>query len=256
MIENILSSSSRNEALKSVFRFQGANMLYQTDLYVHSKRVFHIVNFLKKSLDGNYGLNSVNIDILGLMALIHDDLEPFHKMGDVPTHIKRNMSGQQRAEYDLENHKALLRVEKKFGNIFGMDYITILKRVEEKKCLESQLVSYADKIDGFGEALHELSAGNEEFLDPVKRYKQIFENLQNELYFLSDFLKSNHLYNFTSTFYLNQLNPSGIMKKGKIHTKESINRYSGIALYEFWKYISKEHGLENVLLENPNLQIA
>ena len=154
--------NGRDVALASVLRYGDRNlMVYRTNLDTHARRVEWIVMELYRV--GQQALPSLDPFHIRCLARVHDDAEMI--TGDVVLAKKLQMSPQERDALRRMEQNAIETLANRFPHtVHGFSYRSLLYEVLNKETLEVQLVILADKLDAYGEALHELYAGNEHFL--------------------------------------------------------------------------------------------
>ena len=144
--------TGRTEELKKVKRFSFCKiMMYQTDLDIHSQRVFWIAEallpFAVKSL------NNFDPEKARTLALVHDDAEIV--TGDVQLGDKLKMTSEQLQTVHDNEAEAVLKLSERFPKtINNYRYQELLNHALHKDCIEAQFVSYCDKLDAFGETFH------------------------------------------------------------------------------------------------------
>jgi hypothetical protein len=151
--------------------------------------------------------------------------------------------------------------------INGYAYHDLLAEAQQKATQEAQFVSYLDKFDAFGEALHEVFGGNTAFAEPVHNeygdiptpvqfYIEWFAAREAKTPLLSPLFRTDEAF-----FRL----PEGrdfmhIARSGALHTKESIERSSGYPPYDLWKGIILQSGdekeIRNLCLQKESPAIS
>lgn len=125
----------------------------------------------------------------------HDEAEVFSPFWDIPTHIKYTLLPEEinllkQVEESVETYIS--------HNFQSVEYynepdsmMRLFRDSREKESLESQLMSYLDKIDGYMMALHEVTAGNTSFVEPLSNYITIFKRIHEwtQLPLLTPFFK-------------------------------------------------------------------
>ncbi len=235
--------TGRKDALQSIKRFAMYNpMHYRTDLLMHSQRVSWIVTSLLPLV------NKVFSDFDGekarTLALVHDDAEII--TGDIQLYYKLRMTPEELQQYEQNEHKAIEVLSKRYPKtINGYNYQSLLLHALHKDCIEAQLVSFADKIDAFGESLHEIHAGNNQFKQPIAVYTNILTR------FMVKFPKLNPLFILDHPLLKKplQINVSDVFKQGEPHTLQTIKENTGIPHYEFWKEITINNNASDWLVD-------
>lgn len=235
--------SGRDEALREVKRYSNyAVMLYRSNLYTHAYRTAALVRAINPYAVKVFGwkYDPVKAEVL---ALVHDDAEII--FGDVVAGHKYNMTKSQLEAVRTAERLAIKTIAKRFPEIIGRyNYEQLLSEAESHSSLESQVMNYADKYDALGEALHEVYAGNENFVrhqkseygvtpTPFEYYSQYFLNFSEKFPKMKPLLCQSHdLFfpvNCSLEYYKN------VAKAGKVHTKKSIARPTGDHYYDTWR---------------------
>jgi len=234
------SWKNREQDLASVKRYHSRRvMFYRTNLAVHSLRVQGILAML---LPGVFSTHpDFNPELARLISKFHDDPEMASKRGDVQLGLKYLMSPDEKARLREEEVEAAELLSRSYGNpeIGGYRYLDLVMHGMSKDIPEAQLHSFADKLDGYGEALHEVLAGNLAFLEPVINYMaQTFNDLPGHFPLIADAFKPDN-----PLFHFPVVKQAIYFEGGKagsfLHTPESVEWESGIVHYELWKVVTK-----------------
>lgn len=230
----------RKDALSDIYRYSNyKTSLYRSNLFVHSRRIFFL---LRKALPELLAVfPGLDVRKTELLALVHDDAEIL--TGDHQSVNRLKMTPEQIAEVDGQEERAIGRLAATFPEFLeGYEYRDLLRSVFEKDTLEAQVVKFLDHIDGFGEALHEIYAGNVCFVTPpnteygevpippdyyIPRFAQpekYYPLLADAIGFGMPFVRDFQRIDFES-----------IAKSGKPHALESILDPTGYPLYDWWK---------------------
>lgn len=147
-------------------------MLYRTNLFTHSHRTAALVRALNPLAQQIFG-TQYDPKRAEILALVHDDAELV--FGDIQAGNKSKMTAAQLREVeDAERAAIYERAAQSPRKVGGYLYIDLLADAMDHMTLESQVVSYADKYDALGEALHEVYAGNPHFtVNVVNEYGRI-----------------------------------------------------------------------------------
>lgn len=246
---------AREEALKNIKRYVDeltSIMYYRTTDWQHSWRVsWHVEQIIPLTHQVYPGFNG---ELARRLALVHDDLEMI--TGDVQLYRKEQMSRDELQQLRQKEQDAIAQVAARFPfSIDGYPYREMLQMVLDKKCLEAQVVSYCDKFDGFGEALHEVFAGNPRFLRPVqgndktRGYIGRLKEFEQKYPELQPLLRQDH-----PLFSPSRINFDQIAIEGKPFTRESIVGRTGYAPYDWWKFNIISKGGINDLVEQKELE--
>ena len=127
----------------------------------------------------------------------------------------------------------------------GYDYYALLQEAGKKETIEAQIMKLIDRLDAFGESLHEIYSGNACFLshpelpegvNPVQTYTRILND--------GTYKKLNYLFDSRHpllSFPL-EINQEEIVKKAKLPDKDSILQKSGNSHYDAWRDITLKYG--------------
>ena len=182
------------------------------------------------------------------LALVHDDHEPVSIYKDVSSFEKAHLNPKQLELFNGEEERAIRELVA--GNptlVNGFVYRDLLWAAQKKDQIVSQLVSYGDKVVGFGEAMHEVYAGNDSFVEeevdglrnrPVERYRSILLARHDKFPLLGP------LFNYKHPF-LNlpqRIDVAEIARGGSPHSIESFRNTTGHAMYDHWRKVILERG--------------
>lgn len=237
----------REKSLRFITRYGLYHtMFYRTNDFIHSKRVSYLVTAISP-----YAIKiwpNFNTSKAQIMALIHDDIEIV--IGDIQAGNKSKMTNQQLSSLFETEKQAITKIAKNFPNKIGKYvYEELLNEIAENNTPESIVVKYADKMDAFGEALHEIYAGNYIFVNnvtnefgkiptPCEYYIDYFNK------FTKKFPKAKKLLQQEFPLFkkIKQINFKKIAKRSSVHTKESILKKTGYEHYDVWKKIILKYG--------------
>ena len=161
-------------------RFASLPMIYRDYVGLHSRRLQFLILFNSDLLKEIFG-EEFNDHYATLYADVHDILEWISPFWDIATPIKDWLSKKSDEIKDL--------VERKLWEIFIYSLPLVhweheydrqmLEDMIDKETLESQVVSYFDKLDGFLACFHEIIAGNSKFREPFANYINIFKGIRD-----------------------------------------------------------------------------
>lgn len=128
-----------------------------------------------------------------------------------------------------------------------------LRDMISKETIESQFVSYIDKLDGFMACFHELVAGNKDFLEPFFNYIKIFQDIKkgNSLPSLSPLFKFYHKGGGWWEYFDPLCDIDTILEQSKRidkffwkcntteKMKSTIEDDLGFPMYKLWKFFTK-----------------
>ncbi len=242
--------AEREEALSKIPRYNLYHvMYYRSSILNHSIRTWLIVKELLPYATKAFG-NSFDTKKAETLALIHDDIEIV--IGDIQAGNKSKMTKVQLQQVYNQEQQAIIDLSQKFPKMIGdYNYKDMLSSAINNDCLEAKLVQYADKLDAFGEALHEIFGGNVVFATAIKnQYGKIPTPIE---YYMSYFKKFLNKYPQMKTLFKTDLpislipkdiNFINISKNHQPHTIETINNNSNYPHYDFWK---------NIILKNQDI---
>lgn len=225
----------REEALKEVKRFNAPEytpMYYRTDLSLHPKRVaWLLIEMLPVAIDIYRGC--FNPALALSLALVHDDAEIL--TGDVQLNKKIKMTDEQKDKLKEREREAIENLANSYpATLNGFNYKELLLDAMDKSSLEAQLVKRADLLDGFGEAMHEVYAGNRRFEYPCQSYVDILAG------FYAKYLKVKELVEFQWHPAFAASLPWEALDNGFYtpHTADLITSPSPSQHYDFWKAVT------------------
>lgn len=250
LLKELDSFSGREAKLREITRYSlYSKMWYRTNLWTHTRRVAWIVEELiplaqkvfKKDFDPEKAI---------ALALVHDDPEMI--IGDIQAGNKAKMSeAELKKVHELEQNAAEILAKKYPHRLGNYVYEDLLNEAARKGTLESLVVSWADKYDAFGEALHELFAGNKLWTVHVNNeYGKI--DLPTEYYmkyfraFETKFSQSKELFLEKDTWFSipDEPNILDIVNKNTTHTKSSLGAQKGYKAYDQWVALTLKKGTQ------------
>lgn len=122
----------------------------------------------------------------------------------------------------------------------GANYYDNSTRVDKKNCLESQLVSYADRTVGLSELVHKTIFGNHSSIklgNVHTSYQYLFQTSNQKLDNLIPFFNSLYELNFNLTTFLTSTIQIIKNLDSIIFDKTNILTNSNISLYEHYKRV-------------------
>ncbi|MBP6931155.1 MAG: hypothetical protein KBD48_02840 [Candidatus Pacebacteria bacterium] len=245
MAKNIITFENREYYLEKKIRYYDPEhrfeiMMYRSNLLFHTRKVSAIVDFLIPVAQAHY--ENFDVKLARLIPIYHDDNELVSKRGDVSLQLKIQMDDEQRLELDKEEMQAINILCREYPKkIEGYKTKEILMHALHKNSREAQLVSFADKHDGWCESIHEKLAGNDIFLEPVMNYPKDFFIPRREKFplikdlFDSELAQKNPFFQF-SVWDMMQYFQNGRLRATP-HNEETLKRNSMIPSYEQWKKI-------------------
>lgn len=247
--KELLSYKNREKNLEDIKRYHKFNvMFYRTNDLIHSKRVFHLLEEILpmvKSLYPDFDEKKAR-----LIALHHDDHELILEGGDIPLQYKLMMTDKESSDLQQKEILAVEMLSKSYPKkIKGYEYKQLSLHAIFKDCIEAQIVSFVDKIDGYCEAIHEILAGNVIFLEPIINYNlKTFNNLNEKYYLIRKvFELKEYWFDYGIVVDLKEFFEDGSIGT-KPHTIETIKKKTIIPQYEKWKEITlKNFGIEPLI---------
>jgi len=231
----------REQALCSIERYNKFGiMFYRSNLWQHAQRVLWITEALIP-IAGKY--LEFDPEKARALALVHDD--PEMVTGDTAAHVKTAMTPEETAAHDQNEIKAIESLASSYPDtVHGYSYKELLLHSLRKDCPEAWLVSYADKLDAYGESLHDLLAGNFVLLWPVMFYVLTLDQFPKKLPGLASLLASSDsvLTDPKSRRTPDPITLDSYLGFGTPHTIESVRKNTDFPLYDAWKQIVLEGG--------------
>lgn len=237
--KNLLSWRKREENLLNIKRYHKFKvMFYRTNNLVHSRRVLFLLEEILPIIKMLYP----NFDEVKakLIALHHDNHEIVLEGGDIPLQYKLMMSNEELSDLEQKEILAVEMQSKSYPkHIKGYEYKQLSMHAIFKDCIEAQIVSFIDKIDGYCEAIHEVLAGNAVFLEPIINYNlKTFNNLNVKYHLIKKvFELKEYWFDLGIVVDLKEFFENG-SKGTKPHTIETIKKKTVIPSYEKWKEIT------------------
>ena len=235
--KSILASfpKNREEKLRAIKRYSMTEVFfYRSSLWHHSLRVMFIVDVLAEiSKEIFEGFDTQKASIL---ALVHDDAEMI--TGDVQLGHKQIMTGEQLAEVERNEMAAIEVLSGEFPEMIeGYKYQQLLLHALHKDCIEAQLVSYADKVDAYSEAMHEVLGGNISGLRSVIGYVDTIRSIKQKYVLLAPLFerKDMPLLNIGLRTDMRRVHWKNYTHLNKPYTSESITIETEFSFYNTWK---------------------
>jgi 5'-deoxynucleotidase YfbR-like HD superfamily hydrolase len=240
----------REAGISAVYRYKiYPECWYRSNLAQHSLRVLYLLQAsLPKILKV---FPEVDTRRMQLLCLVHDDAEIF--TGDFPSVNSVKMSAEELATMDEHEERTIDHMASLYpANLMGYGYADLLREILRKETVEAQVVKFFDHLDAFGEALHEIYAGNPCFVTkPRTEYGEMPIAVD---YYIPKFANSRKNYPlltalideeipFASRFEREDFEAAAAA--GRPHTPENILEPSGYPLYDWWKRIIWETGDES-----------
>jgi 5'-deoxynucleotidase YfbR-like HD superfamily hydrolase len=233
----------REEKLRAVKRYEYfETMFYRSNNWLHIQRVLWlteaIIPLAQKYL--NFDPEKARA-----YAIVHDDAEIV--TGDIQSIVKLRMSKEEQIALEKKEEQAIEQLIEQYPKEFhGYSYRELLLNATKKDTIESHLVSYVDKLDGFCESLHEIYAGNIGFIRAIVFYARATALMSEKFPQLKELLadKTSPL-----TYLADQVSPFDINYEmfkhlNKSHTEESLNKPCDFPFYNAWRKIILEKGGE------------
>jgi hypothetical protein len=245
---SFISWNNREQDLRDIKRYSKFTvMFYRTNDLIHSKRVKTLLEEILPFAKDLYP--EIDVRKARIIAKHHDDYEITLEDGDIPLQLKLMMDEREQNVLIQKEIYAVERLSKFYPKkINGYIYKQILLHSIFKDCIEAQLVSFVDKIDGYCEAIHEVLAGNTIFLEPIINYNLKTFNILKEKYPLIK--KIFDLKNVWFDFHVIDLKV--FFENGDIgsstYTEKTIKKETYILQYEKWKKLTiKNFGVQQLI---------
>lgn len=214
-------------------------MIHRPSLYIHRERTKAIAKFILK-LVGE--ISDVELKTLEFLSEHHDDHEIIDT--DKPSPEKEAMTSKERSTESLQELASFEKVGRDYLKLNSIElkrYLDTVREYQKKESLVAQIVDVADKLDGLGEALHEIRCGNIGFFDGYQYYRN--HRLQNfESYPFWDNLKKNPKIGFDPMPTLDELIKLPRLKiqdlKSRKQLMQDMDDPSLPAWYKSWLTIS------------------
>ncbi len=232
----------REAALRQIKRYHIYNpMLYRSDDFTHSWRVHWMVKRLLPYATEAFGA-AFDPEKALILALVHDDTEMI--IGDIQAGNKVKMTTEQLAELDRQELEATNKMAERFPRtIGGYVYQELLQAIVKLETLEAQFVKFMDKMDAFGEALHEVHGGSDVFTKnvvnelgviptPLEYYTNFFAVILEKFPLLTPVVDRQPAVYFSPPSLRDF---SAVARAGTPHNAESILQPTGYAHYDFWR---------------------
>ena len=145
-------------------------MIHRPSLYVHRERTKAIARYVFKRIDEP---TEKQIALVNFLANHHDDHEIIDT--DKPSPEKEDMNPNQKNKEIRQELAGFEKVGKEYLQLNAQElkiYLDVMKDYQMRNSIETQIVDVADKLDGIGEALHEIRCGNIGFFDGYQFYRQ------------------------------------------------------------------------------------
>jgi len=158
LLEELKSFHGREERLRRIMRYSMYSvMFYRSSVYAHEKRVAWLVESQAPLLEKSFLTFDVRRSIA--LALIHDD--PEIVTGDTQAGYKRQMREGELEALEEEERAAIDKLAQESPKtLSGYSYRDLLLEILELTSTEARVAKYLDRFDAFGEALHDIYAGN------------------------------------------------------------------------------------------------
>lgn len=240
--------NTRLKSLASKTRFhRQKTMLYRSNLLLHTERVGYHVEALIPLAERVYG-GRFRSNLARGISCVFDDFEL--DMGDYDPGERALIEEDIPGAMEQRRRAAHRYLAPKYRELFfqGIPYAVLIGAAFRRKGLEAQLVYYCDGFNGFGEALHELLAGNASFREPVSGYikkqgdrEQRYPELQELFSYDPEY------FNVPKTFSV----------RGRQPTRETISTETGYHPYDLWianilRY-GEEKGLDSLVRKKEGL---
>ena len=240
--------TGRNEALKKIIRYHSFPvMFYRSNLYTHSHRLGWMIEEVGQVVQSVYP--QFNIERARTMAHVHDDLEIV--LGDIMLAEKLKYTPEQLRDLEQKEKTAIEEVTKLYPeSINGFSYKQLLLDYQnlDPEDVDAVVAKYFDKYDAFGEALHEVFAGNIVFTkpynvehdSPTDVYTNILQNFSEKYPLFQKIRETAHpLFQSPPDF-----DAPRTAENKNLHTLESLTEPTEYTPYNIWKQNVLKYGNE------------
>jgi 5'-deoxynucleotidase YfbR-like HD superfamily hydrolase len=250
MVQGLEAFEGRLDALRRVTRYSMYSpMLYRTNLVTHSKHVAWLMQEIAPFAKAAFG-DAFDADRAVVLAAVHDDHEIV--MGDVQFGNKQMMTKEQTAALHQQEVEAINQTAAKFPEFVGpYRYRDLLMEAYETQTLESQVLKYLDKFEAFGEALHEVHAGNAAFtVNVVTEYGRSKTPFESYIPWFANYTKMYpRMQPLTESAFplfgpIAPIDFADVAKRSRPHTLQSLLEPSGYAPYDAWRTIIVKYASE------------
>ena len=246
----------RTKKLEEVIRYHAyVPMFYRSNLVTHTTRMLWMLESLIPTVQEYFP--DFNVALARTMALVHDDHEMDPVLGDVQFGHKLLMTPEEKRQLKIAEEAARRKVASWFPEtVNGFSYLALMEAYEHQDGtqIEPTIIKLLDKFDAFGEALHELYAGNRIFataakgmaMDPPRTFVIVLTNFARDYPILAPlFANASHpLFVVPSV-----INPENISGAGTVHTPENIIQEKGYLHYDLWRSIVLSRGGIDMLVQ-------
>lgn len=226
----------REQALKEIYRYSLFEvMLYRSNIWEHCHRILWLAEEILPTIQKYISIDSEKVRVL---AMVHDDEEMI--TGDIPAGVKAAMSPEeQKKMWKNEKNAADILAKKYPKEVAGYSYRALLTNSAEKDCVEAQLVSYLDKLDAYCESLHEVLAGNINFLRAALFYERALFSFPIKYPALKPLFVSSDasLFLFKNQYPTTKLPVKNYVHFNKPHTDASLSAKTDFPFYNVWRKV-------------------
>ncbi len=242
---NLKVLEGRTESLKKIKRYKMYEIMYfRTNDDVHSRRAEWIADVLSPYFSQHSGFDPLK---LRLLCRVHDDVEII--TGDIQLGRKMyTMAEEELKAVEKQERKAIEVLSSIWPiKIQGYNYRKLLEEAHEKKTLEAQLMKLIDRLDAFGESLHEVFSGNmcffshpelPEGVNPVQTYTKILAETPKRYPLLAGYFDGRHPFLSPPI----EINQKAIADAALLPSENSIRNKTGNFHYDLWKEITLKYG--------------
>ncbi|MBI2623782.1 MAG: HD domain-containing protein [Candidatus Liptonbacteria bacterium] len=231
----------REKKLRSIMRYSKFEVMwYRPSLWEHAHRVSWIVEELAPIAKKHF--KKFDGEKARVLALVHDDAEIV--IGDIQAGDKTRMSKAKLVRIWKDESKAIQALARRYPKFAGRyRYRGLLHEALTRKSVEAQVVTYADKLDGYCESMHEVLAGNFVLLPALIFYaaamplfpsrfpllKKFFSDTQSSLIDIASY----------NDFPMHRVKHYALAQKP--HTRRSLVIPTEFAFYNRWRELNVEH---------------
>ncbi|MBV9159502.1 MAG: HD domain-containing protein [Candidatus Kaiserbacteria bacterium] len=232
----------REEKLRSIKRYSMfKEMRYRSDVWSHARRVFWLAETLLPLAQRYTPLDAEKVRTL---ALVHDDAEML--TGDIQAGAKARMTKAELKTIEENEERAIQELAKRYPtHVNNYEYVALLRHALHKDCAEAHFVSVMDKLDAYGESMHEIYSGNMTLLGSLLFYTRMMSRYPYIYPELHDFLeaKEHPLIRELGPLPVDgRIGGAEFIHFGKPHTEETIRVETRFPFYDAWRELVIQRG--------------
>lgn len=241
LLSELATFPEREKDLRRVKRWHNwGPMFYRPNLWWHSKKVARLVAHVLPTVQSI--LPNFDATRAVALALVHDDPEIL--TGDYQAGDKAKMTPEQLAVIDAQERVAIVELVARYPKMLaGYNYQELQEDVQDLKTPEARVAKYLDVMDGYGEGIHELYAGNTIFVHHIVNEFGLIPTFDDlnvvrrksmmQKFFELQKLRDSHVF-----FELVEpLQWESVIQNRTPHTLESLHKPVDYPQYDLWKHV-------------------